>query len=79
MGSGVLQGCPPSGTLRVITASPFLLDLDRSLSTPSAPAGIPRACADDLGVVMFEDRGYRRLARISRCWKQFANLQLERR
>eukprot|EP00959_Pyramimonas_sp_CCMP1952_P136913 2864782-Pyramimonas_sp.AAC.1 len=40
MRSGVLQGCPLSGTLYV---NPFLFDLERSLSTPSPLLGIPRA------------------------------------
>ena len=48
--SGVLQGCPLSGTLFAIALGPFLDKLDRILGRGAHE--IVRACADDIGAVV---------------------------
>eukprot|EP00959_Pyramimonas_sp_CCMP1952_P243679 5093574-Pyramimonas_sp.AAC.1 len=63
MNSGVLQGCPLSGSLYVIASNPFLLDLEHCLVARGRLLGVVRACADDLGAVLFHNRAYPRLAR----------------
>ena len=46
--SGVLQGCPLSGTLFVIGIDPLLYAFEQHIHTPGL--GCVRACADDIGV-----------------------------
>eukprot|EP00959_Pyramimonas_sp_CCMP1952_P078052 1631638-Pyramimonas_sp.AAC.1 len=77
MDSGVLQGCPLSGSLYVIAANSFLLDIEVSLNNGSSSLGAARACADDLGAVIRKNRGYSRLARVFRNARLFANLVLK--
>ncbi|CAK0862225.1 unnamed protein product [Prorocentrum cordatum] len=45
--SGIIQGCPLSGTLRALGASAFLVDLAEKADGPQL--GRVRACADDIG------------------------------
>ena len=48
--SGVLQGCPLSGTLFAIAIDPILRLLERQLD--GGRLGILRACADDIGAAL---------------------------
>ena len=48
--SGVLQGCPLSGSLFAIAIDPFLRLIDAALD--HGRSGIVRACADDIGAVV---------------------------
>ena len=48
--SGVLQGCPASAFLFNNAIDPFLACFDKALRTRRA--GIVRACADDIGIVL---------------------------
>ena len=48
--SGVIQGCPASAFLFNNAIDPFLASFDKALR--SRHAGIVRACADDIGIVL---------------------------
>ncbi len=48
--SGVLQGCPASALLCNNAIDQFLASFDKALR--SRHAGIVRACADDIGIVL---------------------------
>ena len=48
--SGVLQGCPLSGTLFVIAIDPLLVMFHRFIHEPKL--GMVRACADDIGATL---------------------------
>ena len=48
--SGVLQGCPFSGTLFVLVLDPFLRRIHSLVDCRGL--GITRACADDIGMVL---------------------------
>ena len=50
LASGVLQGCPLSGSLWALCMDPLLRHLQRPF--PSLDHGVVRACADDIGLVM---------------------------
>ena len=77
MNSGVLQGCPLSGSMFVVAVNPFLLDLEASLCSPSPTLGAVGACADDIGAVVWRKRAYRRLARVFSWADRLANLHLK--
>eukprot|EP00959_Pyramimonas_sp_CCMP1952_P431189 9030784-Pyramimonas_sp.AAC.1 len=62
--SGIIQGCGLSGTLYALSTAPFLVDLGYSLE--DAGLGLARACADDIGAVLFEARGLQVLFRAMR-------------
>eukprot|EP00959_Pyramimonas_sp_CCMP1952_P043172 903228-Pyramimonas_sp.AAC.1 len=49
--SGFIQGCGLSSSLRAFASAPMLQDLE---ANPEGGGRVPgRACADDLGVVLF--------------------------
>ena len=50
--SGVLQGCPLSGSPFVIAIDPLLFMFERRISDPSY--GMVAACADDIGAFLEE-------------------------
>ena len=50
--SGVLQGCPLSGLLFVLILDPFLRAIEGQLESPGL--ALTRACADDIGAVVYE-------------------------
>ncbi|CAK0894693.1 unnamed protein product, partial [Prorocentrum cordatum] len=52
--SGIIQGCGLSGSLYALGAAPFLCALEDTLETPGY--GIARACADEIGAVVYEAR-----------------------
>ena len=47
---GVIQGCPLAGAFFCMAADPTIYSIQHSLE----PDGVGRACADDLGVVLFD-------------------------
>eukprot|EP00959_Pyramimonas_sp_CCMP1952_P323638 6773090-Pyramimonas_sp.AAC.1 len=73
--SGVLQGCPLSGSLFAIAIDSFLWDVFRSVQRPGH--GQIRACADDIGAVLSFRKGYRETARIFRNAGHLAGLTLK--
>ena len=77
MWSGVLQGCPLSGSLYVIAANAFLMDLESCMVRNQKMFGVTRSCADDIGAVVYRLRGYSQLARVFRLSACFANLHLK--
>eukprot|EP00959_Pyramimonas_sp_CCMP1952_P070202 1465630-Pyramimonas_sp.AAC.1 len=50
--SGIIQGCGLSGSLCALGTAPFLCELEDTLESPGY--GIARACADDIGAVVYE-------------------------
>ena len=49
-GSGVLQGCPLSGSIFAIIMNPFLVHFENKIEIKKK--GVVRACADDIGMVL---------------------------
>ena len=73
--SGVLQGCPLSGTLFLFAVNPFIRDMEVSITR--VHRGLVRVCADDIGVVVWHRDGWRHIGRIFRLAEKFGALVLK--
>ena len=73
--SGVLQGCPLSGSLFVIASDPFLNMMTATIEAKNR--GIIRACADDIGAVLRKLSHLCFLAPIFSCAQRVAGLTLK--
>ena len=73
--SGVIQGCPASAFLFNNAIDPFLASFDKALR--SRHAGIVRACADDIGIVLKQLKHLRIIHLIFNDCKSHAGLALK--
>ncbi|CAK0810355.1 unnamed protein product, partial [Prorocentrum cordatum] len=73
--SGIIQGCGLSGSLCALASSPMLADLERSIE--QRQLGICRACADDLGAVLYELASLRILVRVLGVMEKIAGLKIK--
>eukprot|EP00959_Pyramimonas_sp_CCMP1952_P309946 6486021-Pyramimonas_sp.AAC.1 len=73
--SGIIQGCPASGTLFALGADPFLKMFRQKLETPNL--GLVRACADDIGAILFRLRDTGILREIFGAAQTLAHLALK--
>eukprot|EP00959_Pyramimonas_sp_CCMP1952_P374406 7840969-Pyramimonas_sp.AAC.1 len=73
--SGIIQGCGLSGSLCALASSPVLADLEHSVERRSL--GICRACADDLGAVLYEMVSLRILIRVLGVTEKLAGLKIK--
>ena len=73
--SGVLQGCPASGLSFNNAIDPFLASFDKALR--SRHAGIVRACADDIGIVLKQLKHLRMIFPIFNDCNTYAGLALK--
>ncbi|CAK0803153.1 unnamed protein product, partial [Prorocentrum cordatum] len=73
--SGIIQGCGLSGSLYALASSPMLADLERSIE--HRRLGICRACADDLGAVLYELASLRILVRVLGVMEKIAGLKIK--
>ncbi len=73
--SGVLQGCPASAFLFNNAIDPFLASFDKALR--SRHAGIVRACADDIGIVLKQLKHLKLVQPIFNDFKSHAGLALK--
>eukprot|EP00959_Pyramimonas_sp_CCMP1952_P039650 829325-Pyramimonas_sp.AAC.1 len=72
---GIIQGCALSGSLFAAATSPFLEDIRRGIEVPAR--GAFRACADDIGGIVFDMLDLKLLARVMAVAEKLANLKLK--
>ena len=70
--SGVLQGCPLSGSLFALAIDPFLCLIDTVLE--NGRLGIVRACADDIGAAIKSSRVLNWIYSVFNCARLAAGL-----
>ncbi|CAK0887614.1 unnamed protein product, partial [Prorocentrum cordatum] len=73
--SGIVQGCPASGTIFAVCMDPFACDFDRSIE--SKARGIVRRCAGDVGAAILKLQFMAQLFRIFSAAEQIAALVLK--
>ena len=73
--SGVLQGCPLSGTFFAIAAEPFLRHMRHEIQDEGG--GIVRACADDIGMAIVAIKTLLRAKRVFDIAEKLSGLTLK--
>jgi hypothetical protein len=73
--SGVLQGCPLSGSFFVLAIDPFLQAFEKSIVQPGK--GVIGACADDIGAALASIDSLTDLSRIFDAARSVAGLSLK--
>ena len=76
---GIAQGCPLSGMLWALRMGPLLRRADDELGRDAGRSAVLRACADDLGLVIYALRHLAHLRGAFLATSSLANLRLQPR